>query len=184
MMKKPKTIMSIVAIAIAALMSISAFAATETGTSADNAQPAATNSTSDSTQQAAENRNGKHSRFALTDEQKAEMEAKKAEMDAISEKWSALTDVQKEEIYSLKEKASGIDNQIIDKYLEWGLIDEETAAEMKAGLTERMTQMRENGRMPLLRGKGGFGKGRHGKFGCKVIPSTDDTAADTQTNGI
>lgn len=182
-MKKSTIIISICAVTISAIMGLSAFAAADTANSTDTDQPAVTNSTADSTQPTVEDFTGRHGRYALTEEQKTEMEAKRVQMEAMTEKWSALTDAQKEEIYALKEKASRINSQIIDKYLEWGLMDQNTADEMKAGLTESITRMRENGKMPFMRGQGGFGKDRHGKFGCKHVPSTEDTSSDPQTNG-
>lgn len=195
-MKLSKIITVICALTIATIMGVSAFAANSTdntqvsadtssastGSTAVTPTPAVTGSADDSASKT--DNTGKHGRFALTDEQKAEMEARKAEMDAISEKWSALTDAQKEEIYSLKDKASDIESQIIDKYLEWGVIDENNAADMKARLAERKTEMRENGRMPMFGGKGGFGRGRHGKDKFDPAPSTGDTASDSQTNGL
>ncbi len=95
---------------------------------------------------------------ALTEEQKAEMELKKAKLDEIQNKWANLTDAQKEEIYALKDKASDIEMQIIDKYVQWGIIDSETANEIKTKFAERKIQMRENGGMPMLGGKGGHRK--------------------------
>ncbi len=96
-------------------------------------------------------------RPVLTDEQKAEMEARHQKMTEAQSKWGAVTDAQKEEIYALKDKAIDVDAQIIDKYLEWGVIDSDTGAEMKSRLSDRKTQMRDSGRMPGFGGKGGRG---------------------------
>lgn len=110
----------------------------------------------------------------LTDEQKAEMEQRRAEIEAkkeaMNEKWASLTDAQKEEIYALKERSNQIDEQMIDRYLELGLIDEETANQMKECIQEDNANMRTDNKVPMLRGKGGRGFGT-GKF--KQAPSTE-----------
>ena len=71
--------------------------------------------------------------------------------------WDALTEEQKEEIYGLKDQSYSVQVQIIEKYLEWGLIDEATATDMKTSLEERQTSMRENNKAPLLGRRGGRG---------------------------
>lgn len=103
----------------------------------------------------------------LTDEQKAEMQARQAEMKAMKEKLAALTDEQKAEIYALQDQIFEIRAQIVDKLLSWNVIDEKTATDMKAKLTEQATKMREEGKLPMM---GGF-EGR-GKCGHKGAPST------------
>lgn len=117
----------------------------------------------------------KRVRTVWTEEQKAEMEAKRASIVASLEKWEGLTDAQKEEIYALKDQAADFNGKIIDKYLEWGVIDEEAAVQMKERLSERKLQMRESGKMPMLHGKGG-----RGRWGAREgAPS-----ADTAENGL
>ncbi len=60
----------------------------------------------------------------LTEEQIAEMKAEK-------EKWANLTDAQKAELNDLEAKGREIRNQMVDKYLEFGLVTEDQAAKMK-----------------------------------------------------
>lgn len=84
----------------------------------------------------------------LTPEQKAEMKAKYEESQ---KKWAALSDDQKNEIYKLTDKKIDIKIQIIDKYLEYGIIDKDSADSMKAKLNNYKTQMRESGKMPMFR---------------------------------
>ncbi len=74
--------------------------------------------------------------------------------DAMKSKWDTLTNEQKEELYELSDQKSHIDSQIIDKYLEFGVIDSETAATMKQNLETKKSDMRTNGRMPKIGGKG------------------------------
>ena len=89
-----------------------------------------------------------------------------AAMEEIISKWDALTDEQKEEIYGLNDQKTAIDSQIIDKYVEFGLIDAEAAAEMKENLENRRSDMRSNGRMPMFGGKGmGGQRGMRGQRG-------------------
>lgn len=106
----------------------------------------------------------KPNRPILTDQQKEEMKARhkvmRAKFDATNEKWNALTDAQKTEIYNLKEKSKDIESQIIDKYLQFGIIDKETETNIKARITEQNTKMRQEGKMPVLGGK----RGGHIKF--------------------
>ncbi|NDL68409.1 DUF2680 domain-containing protein [Anaerotalea alkaliphila] len=106
-------------------------------------------------------------------------EARRAAQEAAQEKWDALTDAQKEEIYALKEEAADSEGKIADKYLEWGLIDEETATQMKERLTERVQDLREDGRMPMLGGRGGHGKGGQGRGGFRCAPTADGTTGET-----
>ncbi len=104
----------------------------------------------------------------LTDEEKAAMEEKRAEMraqmEALNEKWSALTDAQKEEYYAIQDKAIDAKLELIDKYLSQGLIDEQTAAAMKEKLNAEKARIREDGRMPWMGGRGKCGKG--GRMRC------------------
>ncbi len=78
----------------------------------------------------------------------------KAAWDAMKTKWDSLTDEQKAEIYAICDQKSALESQIIDKYLQFGVIDSETAASMKQNLESKKTDMRTNGRMPLLGGRG------------------------------
>lgn len=84
---------------------------------------------------------------AISDERKAATDAMKA-------KWDALTDEQKAEIYSLYDQKVSIESQIVDKYLEFGVIDTDTAATMKQNLETKKSDMRTNGRMPMAGGRG------------------------------
>ncbi len=154
-------------IALIASLTVSTFAA---GTTDGMSSATPTTSTS-----APANTTDKTARMRpeLNDEQKAKM-------DATQEKWTQLTDAQKEEIYTLKDKAADIDTQIIDKYLEWGLIDQQTADDMKSNITDGKTKMREGSRMPMPFGGKGGKPGRGFAPGQK--PGTDGpTGTSTAT---
>ncbi|MCL1919292.1 MAG: DUF4407 domain-containing protein [Peptococcaceae bacterium] len=85
----------------------------------------------------------------LTDEQKAEIETHKTNMEAqkanLEEKWNALSEAQKEELYGLHDNTIDSHMAAIDKYLDLGLIDAAIAQDMKDKLTEAKNSMRENG---------------------------------------
>ena len=91
-------------------------------------------------------------------------EEQQAAREAMESQWSALTDAQKEEIYGLTDEKAAIESQIIDKYLELGLIDAQTAATMKENITTQSSEMRSGGKMPML--------GRGGKMGGRGAGST------------
>lgn len=90
-------------------------------------------------------------------------EEQKAAKDAMKAKWDALTEAQRNEIYGLYDQQSDIQSKMIDKYLEYGLIDTDTASSMKEGMKTERSDMVDNSRMPML-GRGGRG-GRMGGFG-------------------
>ncbi|GAA0077768.1 hypothetical protein UT300005_21460 [Clostridium sp. CTA-5] len=102
---------------------------------------------------------GKENKTEAKQDRKEKNQERKTEMTEINQKWSALTDEQKEEIYKLKDQQADIESQIVDKELEFGIITQEQADNMKTHLTECKTKMREDGKMPM---NGGFGKGERG----------------------
>ena len=89
-------------------------------------------------------------RCAVTEEMRANFEAKRAEMQEARDKWDALSDAQKEEIYALKDAICDIECRIVDKYLEWGILDKAAANEYKKIFTGYKSEMRMNGRMPFF----------------------------------
>jgi len=97
-----------------------------------------------------EQRAGRSQR-GMTDEQRAER-------DALYAAWEALTDAQKSEIFNLSDQRADITNQIIEKYLELGLIDAETAERLTEINNSQAENARENDRMPVgIRGSRGHG---------------------------
>jgi hypothetical protein len=105
-------------------------------------------------------------RAGLTEEARAEMEARQEIREAARAKWDALTDEQKAEIYGLEDQIGALRNQIIDRYQQWGVYDEETAVQLKERQTERMNWMREEGAMPM-------GGGRQGRRGMRNAPPAE-----------
>lgn len=86
----------------------------------------------------------------LSEKDKAELKAKHEELKA---KWDSLNKDQKEEIYRLHEKSMDIKSELIDKYLEYGMIDKEAASGMKEKMNEHKANMRNNGELPGYRVK-------------------------------
>ena len=65
---------------------------------------------------------------ALTEEQKDEMAKQmEAEYKAMQEKFNALSDDQKKEIYDLYDKVNVAKIRLLDKYVEFGLMSEDEA---------------------------------------------------------
>ena len=82
----------------------------------------------------------------LTDQQKADLKAKRDDMKS---KWSTLTDDQKNQIYSIQDQIATLQGQMADKYADFGIIGGDDANSLKAKITEKQGQMRSNGKMPM-----------------------------------
>lgn len=109
----------------------------------------------------------------LTEEQKAELQAKRDEMIKNQQerqtKWEALTEEQKQEVYSIVDESVSAKVKLIDKYLELGLITADEATELKNKINEKNTEMKNNKSMPGIKN----GKGcRNGKFGSSSQQTT------------
>ncbi len=142
-MKSKKVALIVSTLAIVMTMGVTAFAASTTD-STDDSRLAAIES---GDMQFGKNGKG---RRGMNEEQKAQM-------DAMNEKWDTLTEEQKDVIYDLNDQKTDIDSKIIDKYLEFGVIDADEAATMKENVETRKSTIRENDRMPMggMRGMGG-----------------------------
>ncbi len=90
----------------------------------------------------------------LTKEQKAEIELKKAKIKEMQERFTALSPAQREEIYLLKDMVIDIEAAIIDRYVAWGVMDQETANEIKSKYALYKSKIRESGKMPFTGSKG------------------------------
>lgn len=83
---------------------------------------------------------------ALTEEQKGEMAKQmEAEYKEIQEKFSALSDDQKKEIYDLYDKVNVAKIKLLDKYVELGLISEDEAKEIQQHMSEISEKIRKEG---------------------------------------
>jgi catalase len=83
---------------------------------------------------------------------------KKAEFDkkmkAAREKWSSLSQTQKDEVYSLLENKMKENNKVLDKLVELKVLEQSDVGDLKANQATRYQKMKESGEFPLLRGKG------------------------------
>lgn len=86
-------------------------------------------------------------------------------MQLYMDKWNALSDEQKEVIYNLAEDKTAIEQQIIDQYEKFGVIDQETANTMKENIAADSSNIRTGGCMPMAGGRGRMMQGRGG-FGA------------------
>lgn len=115
---------------------------------------------------------------------KAKMDADKiahqAEITAATEKWKALTDAQKEEVYQVQRDEINANIAIVDKYLSLGLIDSARASEMKAKLTEKLTNLTSNENIPML----GQGYENHGMMDGRGEGHKPGTPAVTTTSAV
>lgn len=80
---------------------------------------------------------------AKMEERQAEMEARRQECQA---QWDALTEEEKQEVYNLQRQMLQTQQQLIDKYLELGLIEADAAEKMQTMLEEQSLAL-ENGEM-------------------------------------
>ena len=100
----------------------------------------------------------------LTDEQKAQMREKmqdqKEKFNAIQEKWSALTDAQRKEVTGIQDEINALRIEKIDKLLSLGVIDKDTADQMKQRISDQSKNVGD--KLPMPFGGKGFGMGNFG----------------------
>ncbi|MBP3907414.1 MAG: DUF2680 domain-containing protein [Turicibacter sp.] len=83
---------------------------------------------------------------ALTEEQKGEMAKQfEAEYKEMQEKFSALTDEQKKEIYDLYDKVNVAKIKLLDKYVELGLMTDEEAKSIQKHMSDVSEKIRSEG---------------------------------------
>ncbi|MDD3173794.1 MAG: DUF2680 domain-containing protein [Herbinix sp.] len=75
-------------------------------------------------------------------------------MKKATEKWNALTDKQKAEVYSLIENEIKSEIKLMDKLVEFEIINKEDASSYKARMLERFKQLKDSGGFPLTKQKG------------------------------
>ena len=83
---------------------------------------------------------------ALIEEQKGEMAKQfEAEYKEMQEKFSALTDEQKKEIYDLYDKVNVAKIKLLDKYVELGLMTDEEAKSIQKHMSDVSEKIRSEG---------------------------------------
>lgn len=75
----------------------------------------------------------------------------KERMNQAISKWESLSEEQKQEVYQLYDSQREMMNQIMDKYVELGIMNKEDAAKFKQHMEEQAKSMKENGKLPLER---------------------------------
>lgn len=83
-------------------------------------------------------------------EKKAAFEKKLKEAN---EKWNALTDEQKADVYALLEEEIQVRNRLIDKLVELEIMDSNDAKNFKAHMSEGYDKVKESGEFPIVRPK-------------------------------
>ena len=71
-------------------------------------------------------------------------------MKEIRNKWDKLSEKQKNEVYALFEEKCASDAKILDKYVEFGLIDKPEADKIKERSAQRTEELKKSGKMPLF----------------------------------
>jgi hypothetical protein len=83
-------------------------------------------------------------------EKKAAFEKK---MQKAREQWNKLTKEQKNEVYSIIENEMKVENELMDKLVEFGVMDKDDVALLKARMSEAFNAMKENDEFPFSRQK-------------------------------
>ncbi len=73
----------------------------------------------------------------------------KDEYHKINTNWDKLTDKQRDEIYTLCDEMDDIREDIIEKYVEYGVLSKDDAAALRQRVEEHGTRLREQRLMPL-----------------------------------
>jgi hypothetical protein len=92
----------------------------------------------------------------LSDTNKDHKEKKAAyeeKMKKASEKWNTLTVEQKNTVYALLENELQAENKLMDKLVEYGVMEKQDATIMKALMSEKFKKLKESGEFPLSRQK-------------------------------
>ncbi len=71
-----------------------------------------------------------------------------------SEKWKTLTAKQKDEVYALMENELQTQINLLDKLVEFGVMEKEDAVILKVRIQENFNKVKQSGEFPLLRQKG------------------------------
>lgn len=75
-------------------------------------------------------------------------------MKKASDKWKTLTTKQKDEIYSLIENEMQTETKLMDKLVEFGILEKVDAETFKAYMLDKYNKMKESGEFPLYQKKG------------------------------
>jgi predicted transcriptional regulator YheO len=74
-------------------------------------------------------------------------------MNKASEQWKKLTAKQKDVVYALLQNQMNEEIKLMDKLVEFGVMDKEDAEKIQAHMLMRFKKMKESGEFPLMRQK-------------------------------
>jgi hypothetical protein len=78
-------------------------------------------------------------------------------MQKANEKWKSLTAEQKNEIYSMLENEMQIEMKLMDKLVEFGVMEQQDATILRTFMTDKFNKLKQSGEFPLYRQKGNKG---------------------------
>ncbi|WOO35125.1 hypothetical protein R2R35_15120 [Anaerocolumna sp. AGMB13020] len=94
---------------------------------------------------------------ATLSEVKHDKDSKEAAFDEKIQKaenaWKSLTKEQKEDIYALLEAEMEDEAKLLDKMVEYKVLDKSDSDRFKAFKTQKLKKLRENGEFPLMKRK-------------------------------
>ena len=74
-------------------------------------------------------------------------------MEKANEKWNSLTAEQKNEIYSMLESEMQIEMNLMDKLVEFGVMEKQDAIILRTYMMDKFNKLKESGEFPLYRQK-------------------------------
>lgn len=75
-------------------------------------------------------------------------------MQKANEKWKSLTTEQKNEIYTMLENEVQIEMKLMDKLVEFGVMEKQDATILSKYMMDRFNKVKDSGEFPLFRQKG------------------------------
>ncbi|MDF2906063.1 MAG: hypothetical protein K0R34_1384 [Herbinix sp.] len=75
-------------------------------------------------------------------------------MNNAIKKWNTLTTEQKKDVYALLENEIKVQNKILDKLVDLGVMTKEDAVMLKLERMQRYNKLKESGEFPLMKPKG------------------------------
>lgn len=88
------------------------------------------------------------------DNQKDRKAAFEDSMQKANEKWNALTDQQRAEVYTLIEDEMKAEMRLMDKLAEFDIISKADATKIKGYLMSRFSEVKKSGQFPFMRQRG------------------------------
>jgi len=86
-------------------------------------------------------------------DQKDKRAAFEEKMKQAREKWNTLTAKQKNEVYTLLENEMMIEKQVLDKLVEFGVMDKNDANNLVNRMTQNYNKAKESGEFPFFKQK-------------------------------